>query len=83
MLYLIIFLQKEPSGEQYLYVKPELGLLYPGAEYVSEIIKKEYNKNNKLPIVLDCMNIKRLDYSAAKVSKHALEIKLLLLMSFC
>lgn len=55
------------KNHKILYVKPELGLLYPGADFVSETIKKEYNKNGKLPVVLDCQNIKRLDYSAARV----------------
>lgn len=48
-------------------MKPELGLMYPGADYVSESIKKKYNEIGKLPIVLDCINILKLDYSAAKV----------------
>lgn len=55
-------------NKKYLYVKPQLGLLYPGADYVSETIKKRYNANEKLHIVVDCINIMKLDYSAAKVS---------------
>lgn len=61
------FLQTEDKNQKYLYVKPELGLMYPGADHVSEYIKKKYNENGKLPIVLDCNNILKLDYSAAKV----------------
>lgn len=41
--------------------------MYPGADYVSESIKKKYNETGKLPVVLDCINIMKLDYSAAKV----------------
>lgn len=62
------FFQAEDKNQKYLYVKPELGLLYPGADFVSEAIKKEFNQNDKLPIALDCINILKLDYSAAKVS---------------
>ncbi|KAG5882266.1 hypothetical protein JTB14_014963 [Gonioctena quinquepunctata] len=63
---------EDGKGYQYLHIKPELGLLYPGADYVSECIKKTSHENANLPVVLDCINIIRLDYSAAK----ALEVLL-------
>ncbi|XP_072400838.1 sodium-independent sulfate anion transporter-like isoform X3 [Diabrotica undecimpunctata] len=51
---------------KYLYLKPELGLYYPGADYLAECIKKNRSDYPTLPIVLDCSNFLRLDYSAAK-----------------
>ncbi|XP_074034842.1 sodium-independent sulfate anion transporter [Leptinotarsa decemlineata] len=59
---------KGVNGEsrQYLYIKPELGLYYPGADYVSEYIKKMSKQIPKLPIIIDCCNIIRIDYAAAK-----------------
>ncbi|CAH1113568.1 unnamed protein product [Psylliodes chrysocephalus] len=64
--------KKIDTEERYLYIKPELGLYYPGADYVSECIKKSSNENPSLPIVLDCINILRLDYAAAKTLENAL-----------
>ncbi|XP_050509947.1 sodium-independent sulfate anion transporter-like isoform X1 [Diabrotica virgifera virgifera] len=59
---------------KYLYLKPELGLYYPGADYLAECIKKNRNEYPSLPIVLDCSNFLRLDYSAAKTLINILRI---------
>ncbi|CAH1236511.1 unnamed protein product [Diabrotica balteata] len=58
---------------KYLYLKPELGLYYPGADYLAECIKKKRSDYPTLPIVLDCSNFLRLDYSAAKTLINILQ----------
>ncbi|KAJ8916115.1 hypothetical protein NQ315_004482 [Exocentrus adspersus] len=57
------------SNREFIYVRPELGLFYPAADYVSETVKKAHGRSPKLSIVLDCVNLIKLDYSAAKASK--------------
>lgn len=66
-LNLNIYISQTELGFDYLYVKPELGLFYPAADYLSESIKKAHKKNPQKPIALDCYGILRIDYSAAKV----------------
>ncbi|CAG9859726.1 unnamed protein product [Phyllotreta striolata] len=65
---------KEKPGKigHYVYIKPELGLYYAGADYISDCIKKINKENPGLPIVLDCANIIRLDYTAAKTLENLL-----------
>ncbi|XP_066151803.1 sodium-independent sulfate anion transporter-like isoform X2 [Euwallacea fornicatus] len=54
------------KGLEYLYVKPELGLFYPAANYLTEYIKKQNKKHPTMPIAMDCYGILKVDYSAAK-----------------
>ncbi|XP_066246440.1 sodium-independent sulfate anion transporter-like isoform X2 [Euwallacea similis] len=54
------------KGLEYLYVKPELGLFYPAADYLTECIKKQNKKHPTMPIAMDCYGILKIDYSAAK-----------------
>ncbi|XP_018566409.1 sodium-independent sulfate anion transporter [Anoplophora glabripennis] len=60
------------NNREFVYVKPELGLYYPAADYVSETVKKAHNRSPKLPIVVDCVNIIKVDYSAAKMLENLL-----------
>nr|CAI5853112.1 unnamed protein product [Callosobruchus analis] len=53
-------------GEEYLLVKPELGLYYPSADYLTESIKKAHKTHPHLDIAIDCSNVLRVDYAAAK-----------------
>ncbi|XP_072400831.1 sodium-independent sulfate anion transporter-like isoform X3 [Diabrotica undecimpunctata] len=66
--------QDSDDKGKYLYIKPELGLLYPGADYVYEYIKEVSNKNPTLSIILDCSTIVTLDYSAAKTLEKLLQM---------
>ncbi|XP_076258857.1 sodium-independent sulfate anion transporter-like isoform X2 [Rhynchophorus ferrugineus] len=50
----------------YIYIRPELGLFYPAADYVTETVKKAHNRNPEAAIVLDCSQILQIDYSTAK-----------------
>uniref|UniRef100_A0AAR5PJE5 STAS domain-containing protein n=1 Tax=Dendroctonus ponderosae TaxID=77166 RepID=A0AAR5PJE5_DENPD len=63
-----ILIEKRTSekGLEYLYIKPELGLFYPAADYLTEKVKKHHNKNPTFPIALDCYGFIKIDYSAAK-----------------
>ncbi|XP_049818071.1 sodium-independent sulfate anion transporter-like isoform X2 [Aethina tumida] len=54
------------KGDQYLYIKPELGLYYPAGDYLCEFIKKEYRRYSQVPMVLDCENVLRIDYAGVK-----------------
>ncbi|CAG9767176.1 unnamed protein product [Ceutorhynchus assimilis] len=63
---IIIETQLTEENLKYLYIKPELGLFYPAADYITECIKKAHKKNPLLPIAVDCMNILQVDYSATK-----------------
>ncbi|XP_030746086.1 sodium-independent sulfate anion transporter-like [Sitophilus oryzae] len=63
---ILIDIRTNEQKLNYIYVKPEVGLFYPAADYLSEIIKKAHNKSPYLPIVLDCSGILEIDYSAAK-----------------
>ncbi|XP_057666442.1 sodium-independent sulfate anion transporter-like [Diorhabda carinulata] len=65
--------KKDDCRQMYLLIKPELGLTYPGADYVSECIKKTSKEYPTLPMVLDCQNILKLDYAAAKTLENILE----------
>lgn len=53
---------------------PTQGLLFPAADFVRTKIQtslEEYDQNErtaKLPVVIDCRNIQKLDYTAAMVS---------------
>lgn len=67
--YLDTYILQTELGINYLYVKPELGLFYPAADYLTECIKKAHKKDPQKPIALDCYGILRIDYSAAKVRK--------------
>ncbi|KAJ8977102.1 hypothetical protein NQ317_003656, partial [Molorchus minor] len=62
------------NNKEYIYIRPELGLYYPAADYVSEFIKKMHNKSPFLSIVVDCVNIIKIDYSAAKTLENILNI---------
>lgn len=61
------------KGLEYLYVKPELGLFYPAADYVNECVKKAHSKIPFTPIVFDCSGVLQVDYSASKVSFQMLD----------
>lgn len=60
-------------GPEYILAMPTQGLLFPAADFVRTKIQtslEEYDENertSKLPVVIDCRNIQKLDYTAAVV----------------
>ncbi|KAL1489155.1 hypothetical protein ABEB36_014096 [Hypothenemus hampei] len=54
------------NGLKYLYIKPELGLFYPAADYLSERLKKAHKEYPSIPIAVDCSGFLQIDYSGAK-----------------
>ncbi|XP_044253545.1 sodium-independent sulfate anion transporter-like [Tribolium madens] len=56
----------DSQGNQYIYIKPEVGLYYAATDYLTTNIIEAYNNRRNLPIVLDCSNIIRVDYAACQ-----------------
>ncbi|XP_063917419.1 sodium-independent sulfate anion transporter [Zophobas morio] len=57
-------------GNQYIYIKPEIGLYYAATDHLTTTILEAYNITNNLPIVLDCSNVIRVDYAACETIDH-------------
>jgi hypothetical protein len=56
---------------QYISVTPNLGLYYPGIDYLRQKIGKAMLASNfQVPVVIYCAKISGLDYTAAKVKFH-------------
>ncbi|KAF2879074.1 hypothetical protein ILUMI_27083 [Ignelater luminosus] len=55
------------KGNEYLMIKPELGLYYSAVDYLTqEIVKITATMNSAIPIVIDCSNILQVDYTATQ-----------------
>ncbi|RZC33730.1 Sulfate transp and/or STAS domain containing protein, partial [Asbolus verrucosus] len=54
----------DDQGNDYIYIKPEIGLYYAATDYLTTAIIEAHNNASNLPIALDCSNIIRVDYSA-------------------
>uniref|UniRef100_A0A0K8T5Q6 Sodium-independent sulfate anion transporter n=1 Tax=Lygus hesperus TaxID=30085 RepID=A0A0K8T5Q6_LYGHE len=56
-----------PHGE-FIRVRPESGIYFPSVDYILSFVTKlvDENDNNKLPIIMDCKDIKGTDYTTAK-----------------
>ncbi|XP_060522020.1 sodium-independent sulfate anion transporter [Cylas formicarius] len=59
--------------QEYVYIKPALGLFYPAADYLTESVKKAHGDRPTLPIALDCSGFVQIDYSAAKTIENLLK----------
>lgn len=69
---IIVETRTTKENKEFIYIKPELGLYYPAADYVSETVKKAHKRSPKLSIVVDCASIIKIDYSAAKTLESLL-----------
>ncbi|CAH0563787.1 unnamed protein product, partial [Brassicogethes aeneus] len=70
---IFMFVRSDKQGREYLYLKPELGLYYPTADYLTEYIKKQH-KNHKCPMALDCQNVLHIDYAGCKALETMLNL---------
>ncbi|KAK9746413.1 STAS domain [Popillia japonica] len=57
--------------QEFLVIKPELGLYYPAGDYFTESITKA-SINNDTPVAIDFSNILCIDYSGCMTLKHIL-----------
>lgn len=64
-------ISQTPDGDEYILIKPDIGLYYPAVDFLRAKINDAANKEarNILPLVLDCESIKGIDYTAVKVEE--------------
>jgi sodium-independent sulfate anion transporter 11 len=61
-------IRMDHQGNDYIYVRPEVGLFYAATDHLTTKIIQAYNSTKGLPIVLDCSGIIQVDYAACQVS---------------
>jgi hypothetical protein len=64
-----------PNGSEYVMVTPDVGLMYPVADYFCTTVNKAgmIQGNSSLPVVINCTYIKAMDYTTALVVSHCHE----------
>jgi len=62
------------SSQQYLYIAPDQGIVFPSVSYVRNLINKAGVKqaSDCIPVIIDCSNINTTDFTAAKGFKAML-----------
>lgn len=66
--------QFENSGQQYLYISPDQGIIFPSVSYLRTFISKAgvQQGNSQMPVIIDCCHINQTDFTAAKGFKAML-----------
>ncbi|CAH1376845.1 unnamed protein product [Tenebrio molitor] len=59
-------IRMDHQGNDYIYVRPEVGLFYAATDHLTTKIIQAYNSTKGLPIVLDCSGIIQVDYAACQ-----------------
>jgi len=59
--------QVEESLHQYLYLRPDQAIIFPSVNYIRNIVSKAGVRqgNSQLPVVIDCVHINQVDFTAA------------------
>lgn len=62
----------QSDTNEYILIKPEVGLFFPAVDTVRQTICKIATRQGKdrLPIVIDCSRVLRIDYTAHKVNRY-------------
>ncbi|XP_017774580.1 PREDICTED: sodium-independent sulfate anion transporter-like [Nicrophorus vespilloides] len=61
------------KGNEYLLVKPELGLFFPSVNYMTDTLMTLSVKYDSMPIVLDLKNLVRIDYTGCQMLAAAIK----------
>ncbi|XP_033215482.1 sodium-independent sulfate anion transporter-like [Belonocnema kinseyi] len=65
-------------GDTYLLIKPDIGLYYPAADFLTKKVSElaENHSNHDMPLIIDCQRFKGVDYTAVKgVERLLIEFK--------
>lgn len=65
----ITYFKQTHLGDTYLLIKPDIGLFYPAADFLTKKVSElaENHSNNDIPLIIDCQRFKGVDYTAVKV----------------
>jgi len=66
--------QVSSTGQQYLYISPDQGVIFPSVSYLRTLISKAgvSQGNSTMPVVIDCCHVHQTDFTAAKGFKAML-----------
>jgi len=62
------------TGQQYLHISPDQGIIFPSVSYLRAFISKAgvSKGNSSMPVIIDCCHINKTDFTAAKGFKAML-----------
>lgn len=59
---------EEIDSMQYIHVSPNIGMFFPGIDHLRHLVTKALVAADfKLPVVIECIKLTGLDYTAAQV----------------
>jgi len=67
--------QVPSTGNHYLYISPDQGVIFPSVSYLRTLISKAgvAQGNSSMPVILDCCHVHQTDFTAAKGFKAMLD----------
>lgn len=65
----LFVVEQVSSGDEYVLITPDMGIFYAAVDFICSEIGNaaEIHGEGVLPIVVDCVNMKGVDYSTAVV----------------